>query len=115
MIRIYTWMQRVKGMLAILEKFRSTYLGPFLSLSQHIGKEAVVAEQNLKYLMTIENLCQQLSTSKIRDIPLILPMLLLRIRMIWKISPYYNTADKITGLLCKVILYVRYFLTVVQT
>ncbi|BFI30788.1 dynein axonemal heavy chain [Marchantia polymorpha subsp. ruderalis] len=93
---------RVKDMLAILEKFRSAYLGPFMSLSEHIGQEAVVAEQNLKHLITIEDLCKRLSTSKIRDIPPLLPKLLLRIRMIWKLSPYYNTSDKITGLLCKV-------------
>lgn len=102
-VLLCTWLQRVKDMLAILEKFRSAYLGPFMSLSEHIGQEAVVAEQNLKHLITIEDLCKRLSTSKIRDIPPLLPKLLLRIRMIWKLSPYYNTSDKITGLLCKVL------------
>ncbi|CAM6114547.1 unnamed protein product [Calypogeia fissa] len=94
--------QRVKDMLAILEKFRSSYLAPFISLCNHIGQEAMYAEENIKFVAVIEEHCKRLSTSKIHDIPPILPQLLLRIRMIWKVSRFYNTSEKITGLLCKV-------------
>jgi dynein heavy chain len=97
-------LQRVQEMLAILEKFRSSYLAPFTSLCNHIGQEAMYAEENIKFVAVIEEHCKQLSTSKIHDIPPILPQLLLRIRMIWKVSRFYNTSEKITGLLCKVML-----------
>ncbi len=89
-------------MLAVLERFRSSYLGQFLDLSKQIEQEAMIAEENLKYLTILEEPCQQLANCSIRDIPLLYPKLLRCIRMIWKLSPFYNTADKITSLLCLV-------------
>ncbi|CAK9199554.1 unnamed protein product [Sphagnum troendelagicum] len=88
--------------LAVLERFRSSYLGQFLDLCKQIEQEAMIAEENLKYLTMLEEPCQQLANCSIRDIPLLYPKLLRCIRMIWKLSPFYNTADKITSLLCLV-------------
>ncbi|EFJ08553.1 hypothetical protein SELMODRAFT_185288 [Selaginella moellendorffii] len=92
----------VAAILKILEKLKSAYLSPFSSLSRKIEQEAVVAEENLKFLVTIEDPCKELGAAKIVDIPFALPKLLKCIRMIWKISPFYNTDEKISGLFAKV-------------
>ncbi|MCO5578650.1 hypothetical protein L7F22_032494 [Adiantum nelumboides] len=92
----------IMSIVIFLEQIKSPYLQPFLSLSNRIDHEAHVAAENLKFLTVLEDPCRELGTAKLCDIPLILPVLLQRIRMIWRISPFYNTSEKITGLLCKV-------------
>ena len=47
-------------------------------------------------------LCQELQRAEPRDIPVILPKLLNFIRMIWTISRYYTSEERLTGLLRKV-------------
>ena len=93
--------QELRQCLGVLERFRSSYLEPLLDLSQQIEQEASIAEENLKYLTVLEGPCQELSKCSIRDIPLLYPKILRCIRMIWKLSPFYNT-EKITSLLCLV-------------
>lgn len=46
--------------------------------------------------------CQQLAEAQPRDIPALLPGLLNCIRMIWNLSKFYNTEDRLTGLLRKI-------------
>lgn len=94
--------QGVADLLTILDRMKSTYLEPFLNLSKRIEQEAVIAEENLKFLVYLEEPCTELLSSEIRDLPSVLPKLLFRIRMIWKLSSYFNPPEKVTGLLCKV-------------
>ncbi|KAI5057584.1 hypothetical protein GOP47_0027599 [Adiantum capillus-veneris] len=92
----------IVSIMKFLEQIKSPYLQPFRSLSNRIDHEACVAAENLKFLTVLEDPCRELGTAKLCDIPMILPVLLQRIRMIWRISPFYNTSEKIAGLLCKV-------------
>jgi dynein heavy chain len=82
---------------------------PFLELSQKIEKEAIIAEDNLKYLLVLKGPCQMLACCSIRDIPKCYPSILCSIRMIWKLSCFYNTSEKITNLLCLVLSLYCYF------
>ncbi|KAH7307448.1 hypothetical protein KP509_22G059200 [Ceratopteris richardii] len=92
----------IMSILKFLEQIKSSYLQPFLSLLNKIDNEALIAAENLKFLTVLEDPCKELTTAKLCDIPIVLPILLQRIRMIWRISPFYNTSEKITSLLCKV-------------
>nr|AML30862.1 axonemal inner arm dynein heavy chain 6 [Marsilea vestita] len=92
----------ITSILGFLEEMKSQYIHPFLNLSSRIDYEALVAAENLKFLTVLEEPCRELATTRLCDIPSVLPMLLQRIRMIWQISPFYNSSEKITGLLCKV-------------
>ncbi|KAJ7527535.1 hypothetical protein O6H91_16G059900 [Diphasiastrum complanatum] len=92
----------VAAILRILVLLKSTYLGPFLSLSQKIEQEAIIATENLKFLTVLEEPCKDLATVELKNIPFVLPKLLRSVRMIWKLSPFYNTMEKISGLFSKV-------------
>jgi dynein heavy chain len=95
-------LQGVLSIVGILEQAKSSYLGPYLNLSALIQREAIAAEDNLKFLSCLEEPCKQLARAIPRDIPAIMPRLLNTIRMIWNVSRFYNTPEKIMGLLRKV-------------
>ena len=58
-----TFCAGVLQVVAILEQTRSSYLATFLSLRKAIQQEAVVAEDNLKFLRCLEQPCQVLATA----------------------------------------------------
>ena len=82
--------EKVKNIENVLEASKSSYLAPFLSLSNNIQRQTMAAEDNLKFLLSLEKPCQ------------LLAKLLHCIRMIWNISRFYNTPERLTGLLRKV-------------
>ena len=92
----------VANIVAVLEQAKSSYLPPFLSLSNLIQREAVAAEDNLKFLSSLEKPCQALAKAEPKDILPILPKILYCVRMIWNISRFYNTEERLAGLLRKV-------------
>lgn len=53
----------VLQVVAILEQTRSSYLPTFLSLRKAIQQEAVVAEDNLKFLQCLEQPCHTLASA----------------------------------------------------
>ncbi len=53
----------VLQVVAILEQTRSSYLATFLSLRKAIQQEAVVAEDNLKFLQCLEQPCRTLASA----------------------------------------------------
>ena len=53
----------VLQVVAILEQTRSSYLSTFLSLRKAIQQEAVVAEDNLKFLQCLEQPCRTLGSA----------------------------------------------------
>ena len=67
-----------------------------------LPKGSAEAEDNLKFLSSLEKPCQALAEADPKDIPPILPKLLYCIRMIWNISRFYNTPERLAGLLRKV-------------
>ena len=89
-------------MVKVLEMAKSSYLGPFETLSKRIKEGSEEAENNLKFLELITEPCQKLAEAGPANIPTILPELLHCIRMISTLSKYYHTDDRLTGLLRKI-------------
>jgi dynein heavy chain len=89
--------------LQVLEGAKSSYLPPFLNLRNLLQRDAVVAEDNVKFLVVLEEPCQVLSKAMPGNIPAALPKILNAIRLVWNLSRFYNTPERITGLLRKVL------------
>eukprot|EP00232_Nephroselmis_pyriformis_P029065 CAMPEP_0182867354 /NCGR_PEP_ID=MMETSP0034_2-20130328/8675_1 /TAXON_ID=156128 /ORGANISM="Nephroselmis pyriformis, Strain CCMP717" /LENGTH=4528 /DNA_ID=CAMNT_0024999703 /DNA_START=83 /DNA_END=13669 /DNA_ORIENTATION=- len=94
--------EHLKKFVEVLEQAKSSYLEPFQSLSNLIAREAVAAEDNLKFLMVLQEPCEKLSEAEPKAIPILLPKMLHYIRMVWTHSRFYNTPERLTGLLRKV-------------
>ena len=59
----------MQQVVAILEQARSSYLSTFLSLRKAIQQEAVVAEDNLKFLQCLEQPCRALASANAKVRP----------------------------------------------
>ena len=92
----------VASIVGVLEHAKSTYLAPFESLHQSIQEEAMIAEDSLKFLTTLEEPCKLMAKATPKELAPILPNILHRIRLIWNTSENYNVPERLTGLLRKV-------------
>ncbi|ESP04959.1 hypothetical protein LOTGIDRAFT_184938 [Lottia gigantea] len=92
----------IKRITEILQLAKSSYVPPFLKLSSQIKEGSHQAESNLKFLMVLKDPCHELSDSKPKDIPAMIPKILNLIRMIWVNSEFYKTRERLTGILKKV-------------
>eukprot|EP00752_Nemacystus_decipiens_P009956 g8879.t1 len=95
-------LEEIEVVVSILDTANSSYLAPFNVLSQRIKEGSVEANNNLKFLESITTPCQNLTMAKPKEIPALLPGLLSCIRMIWNLSKFYNTEERLTGLLRKI-------------
>jgi len=86
----------------VLKERDSSYLGQFQELAKKIQIGSKEAEDNLRFLSQLQAPSEELAKAEPKDIPKILPKILNIIRLIWSISRYYNTRERITHLLCKV-------------
>ncbi|XP_057352291.1 dynein axonemal heavy chain 5 isoform X2 [Manis pentadactyla] len=92
----------VKAVLAVLAAAKSKVLKTWREMDIRITDIANEAKDNVKYLYTLEKCCDPLySTDPISMIDAI-PTLINAIKMIYTISHYYNTSEKITSLFVKV-------------
>jgi dynein heavy chain len=91
----------VQKIIDILKIVNSSYLEQFLKLSVSIMDGFKQSEDNLKFLSVLVEPCKELTVSELKYIPKTIPKLLNCIRVIWSQSKYYNTKEKITGLLRK--------------
>jgi dynein heavy chain len=85
----------------VLSLAASSYLPPFLQLKERIQQEAVAAQDNVRFLACLEGPCQQLSKATPQQIPAMLPQVLNCIRIVWSLSKFYNTPERIVSLLQK--------------
>ncbi|KAJ3021850.1 hypothetical protein HKX48_007626 [Thoreauomyces humboldtii] len=92
----------VQQILTILDMAKSSYLEQFVRLANLIQEGTTQAQENLKFLSTLTDPCEILANTEPKDIPAILPRLLICIRIIWANSNYYNTKERLTSLLRKV-------------
>ena len=101
---IHTQLERngVKQIVAVLELAKSSYLKPFEKLSKLIDDGRTEAVDNLQFLEYLTEPCELLAAAEPKDIPGILPKILNIVRLIWRHSRFYNTADRLAGLLRKV-------------
>jgi len=56
----------------------------------------------LQFLKTLEAPCKAIENAQPKDIPKILPEVLNNVRIIWELSSYYNTSDRLKSLLTKI-------------
>ncbi|KAI8904300.1 dynein heavy chain and region D6 of dynein motor-domain-containing protein [Gorgonomyces haynaldii] len=92
----------VKRIIQILENAKSSYLDQFTRLANLIQEGTIQAQDNLKFLSSLTEPCNALAQSEPKAIPTILPRILRCVRMIWANSRYYNSKDRLTGLLRKI-------------
>ncbi|KXS19215.1 hypothetical protein M427DRAFT_507867 [Gonapodya prolifera JEL478] len=85
-----------------LEVSKSSYLEQFTRLSNVIQEHTLQAVDNLKYLSILKEPCNELAKADPAQILGIVPSVLKCVRFIWTHSRFYNTKDKLTGLMRKV-------------
>ena len=56
----------------------------------------------MQFLKTLEAPCKNIENAQPKDIPKILPEVLNNVRIIWELSRYYNTPDRLKSLLTKI-------------
>lgn len=77
-------------------------LGGWRTLHDSTLKQPPRTAANLPPLYPVSVLLFQLTMAKPKEIPALLPGLLSCIRMIWNLSKFYNTEERLTGLLRKI-------------
>jgi len=92
----------VKRILYILERAKSSYIEQFNWLSNQIQDDTLQAQDNLRFLSTLQEPCMKLAQLEPKNISGILPTLLNCVRVIWSHSKYYNTKERLTSLLRKI-------------
>ena len=92
----------LQQILNILRSSNSSYQKGFIDLRDQISKGAYEAEDNLRFLNSLYDPCKSMESVSPKDIPTILPSLLNCVRMIWEKSNFYNTEDRVAGLLRKI-------------
>ena len=86
----------------VLNYAKSSYIGPFQTLTEQIISRAAEANDNLKYLETIRQQCTDLRTVEAVKVVQILPDLMNRVRLIWSYSSFYNDNDRVCSILRKI-------------
>ena len=92
----------LKRIIEVLEMNDSSNLKNFKNLAKLIKKGSEEANDNLRFLQKLQDPCQKLEAAEPKNIPKILPEILNCVRMIFELSKFYNTSDRIRGLLTKI-------------
>lgn len=92
----------LKKIIKVLEHASSSYLPGFIELEKKIQAGYDEAQDNLQYLSMLSEPCRKIEQSSPKDIPKILPEALNYVRVIWELSKYYNTSERMKGLLTKI-------------
>ena len=88
-----------------IKRVRELHIQKAKDFNKHaleILRNAKEADNNLTFLEFLKEPCQLLSHAKPEDIPLIIPDLLIRIRIIWDKCVYYQNFERICSLLKKI-------------
>jgi dynein heavy chain len=97
-----TGVRNIVRVLQVAESKSENFLSYFQSNADDIKSGSAQAKDNLLFLTTLEDSCTRLSEALPVQIPPLLPTILNHIRIIWSLSNYYNTEERITGLLRKI-------------
>ncbi|NXR60449.1 DYH8 protein, partial [Rhadina sibilatrix] len=94
--------QNCKAVINVLKVAQSKVLKSWQELDGKITDAANESKDNVKYLSTLEKVCQPLYTTDVVLMTQGIPNLIKSVQMIHRISKYYNTSERITSLLIKV-------------
>jgi len=94
--------KQLKKIIEVLTKANSSYLSGFKELEEKIRVGYDEANDNLQFLRTLEAPCKAIENAQPKDIPKILPEVLNNVRIIWELSSYYSTPDRLKSLLTKI-------------
>ncbi|NXD51798.1 DYH8 protein, partial [Corvus moneduloides] len=94
--------QDCKAVINVLKVAHSKILKSWQELDSKITDAANESKDNVKYLGTLEKVCQPLYTTDIVSMTQGIPNLIKAVQMIHRVSKYYNTSERITSLLIKV-------------
>ena len=94
--------KQLKKIIDVLQRANSSYLTGFKELEEKINFGYEEANDNLQCLQILQAPCKAIESAQPKDIPKLLPEVLNNVRMIWEISRYYNTNDKMKSLLTKI-------------
>ncbi|NXO85892.1 DYH8 protein, partial [Sitta europaea] len=94
--------QNCKAVINVLKVAHSKILKTWQELDGRITDAANEAKDNVRYLSTLEKVCQPLYTTDVVSMTQGIPNLIKAIQMIHCVSKYYNTSERITSLLIKV-------------
>ncbi|NXC02597.1 DYH8 protein, partial [Orthonyx spaldingii] len=94
--------QNCKAVINVLKVAHSKVLKTWQELDGRITDAANESKDNVKYLGTLEKICQPLYSSDVVTMTQGIPNLIKSVQMIHRISKYYNTSERITSLLIKV-------------
>ncbi|XP_077977872.1 dynein axonemal heavy chain 5-like isoform X2 [Glandiceps talaboti] len=93
---------RCKAVVGVLHAAKSKVLKHWKELDGRITDAANEAKDNVKYLYTLDKFFGPLVKSDPATLVDLLPSLMNAIRMIYSISQYYNTSERMTSLFVKV-------------
>ncbi|NWW66587.1 DYH8 protein, partial [Ifrita kowaldi] len=94
--------QDCKAVINVLKVAHSKILKSWQELDGKITDAANESKDNVKYLGTLEKVCQPLYTTDVVSMTQGIPNLIKAVQMIHHVSKYYNTSERITSLLVKV-------------
>uniref|UniRef100_A0A8D2M6S3 AAA+ ATPase domain-containing protein n=1 Tax=Zonotrichia albicollis TaxID=44394 RepID=A0A8D2M6S3_ZONAL len=94
--------QNCKAVINVLKVAHSKILKSWQELDGKITDAANESKDNVRYLSTLEKVCQPLYTTDVVSMPFGIPYLIKAVQMIHRVSKYYNTSERITSLLIKV-------------
>ncbi|XP_059149715.1 dynein axonemal heavy chain 5-like isoform X1 [Physella acuta] len=92
----------VKAVLGILHAAKSKLIKVWQELDRRITDTANEAKDNVRFLYTLEKLCDPLYHSDPVGMLESIPALINAIRMVHSISRYYNTSERMTSLFVKI-------------
>ena len=84
----------VRRVVDVLAASKSSYLERFEKLVKRIEENSIEANDNLRFLEHLVELCEQLAHADPVEICDLLPQLLSKIRMIWELSGFYGANEK---------------------
>uniref|UniRef100_A0A8C5TYT3 Dynein axonemal heavy chain 8 n=1 Tax=Malurus cyaneus samueli TaxID=2593467 RepID=A0A8C5TYT3_9PASS len=91
-----------KAVISVLKVAHSKILKTWQELDGRITDAANESKDNVKYLNKLEKVCQPLYTTDVVLMTQGIPHLIKAVQMIYRVSKYYNTSERITSLLIKV-------------
>ncbi|KAJ9437970.1 Dynein-1-beta heavy chain [Diplonema papillatum] len=92
----------VRLIVRVLSVAKSVYLEQFEKLAGLIRDGTEEAKENLLYLRTLQEPCEQLRGSKTREVPNLLHPILSTVQLIFLTSPCFNTPERLVGILRRV-------------